>query len=348
MIEATPNRQNETTDRFWNFLASLQKYIDVVKGRSLPDDDPARTLLLSTLTAYMRPVLRADLTCVGYQSTDNTLSNWLQVVEATIKPEGGVYQQSPLIQRIKDADWRFPYDQFSIIRPDNPITLFDQGLQKLPVVFQGVVTALAVSQVTLFGRKYFIFFFDIEEKVVTFPRYTEFDKAMLKVATGILEIGFQSGTRMVRKELQRNQVFISYSHKDRVWLEKLQTHLKPLQVSGKVSVWSDTQIEAGTNWRKEIQKALNSAKVAVLLVSPNFLASDFIAKNELPKLLKMAKEEGLVIYCIAISASSFKETRIGKYQFANDPGRPLNTMTNAKQDAELVKICEHIKSAISS
>jgi hypothetical protein len=84
------------------------------------------------------------------------------------------------------------------------------------------------------------------------------------------------------------------------------------------------------------------------MVSPNFLASDFIADNELPPLLNAAESEGLKIIWIPISFSSYEETEIEKYQAAHSPQKPLKSLNEAEQDAVLVQICKEIKTAFQS
>lgn len=146
--------------------------------------------------------------------------------------------------------------------------------------------------------------------------------------------------------LVRDQVFISYSHKDQKWLQKLHTHLKPFERTHKIEVWDDTSIGAGTKWKDEIETALKEAGVAVLLVSPNYLASDFIAYQELPTMLAAAESEGLKVIWVAVSASAYLETNIKDYQAANDPTRPLDCLKPAKLNEALVKICETIRTAV--
>jgi tetratricopeptide (TPR) repeat protein len=146
---------------------------------------------------------------------------------------------------------------------------------------------------------------------------------------------------------KRDHVFISYSHADREWLKKLQTMLEPLMRKGIITPWADTMILPGQRWREEIERALASAKVAVLLVSDNFLASDFITRHELPPLLNAAKREGVKILWVALSHCLFEETEISDYQATNDPEHPLDSLSPSEQRQALANICRQIKEALN-
>jgi len=147
--------------------------------------------------------------------------------------------------------------------------------------------------------------------------------------------------------MPEDQVFISYSHKDKRWHDDLDTHLRPYLRGGSIVSWSDEQIAPGSEWFKEIQSALANSKVAVLLVSPDFLASDFIHEHELGPLLKEAEQGGVKILWVPVRESAYKQTPLKKYQAVFDPGKPLAGMTKAKRDQAWVKICEEIEKAVN-
>jgi hypothetical protein len=159
------------------------------------------------------------------------------------------------------------------------------------------------------------------------------------------ELGINFEARREGYKVPRNQVFISYSHKDKRWLERLQTMCKPLARKSTISVWDDAKIKAGAKWKEEIEGALAAAKVAVLLVSPNFLGSDFITEHELPPLLQTAKQDGLIILWIHLSSCLYEESEIQHYQAAHDISKPLDSLTPPKQNAVLADVCRKIEDA---
>ena len=142
----------------------------------------------------------------------------------------------------------------------------------------------------------------------------------------------------------RYQVFISY--KDERWREDLDTHLTPFLRNGSIKSWSDMQIHPGSQWFDEIVSALNEVEVAVLLVTPNFLASDFIREHELGPLLKEAEKGGVTILWVPIRESAYKKTALKNYQSVFSPTKPLAAMPLPGRDKVWVKICEEIQTAV--
>ena len=145
------------------------------------------------------------------------------------------------------------------------------------------------------------------------------------------------------------KIFVSYSRKDKKWLERLQVHLKPLESDGVVDLWDDTEIKAGADWEAEIERALVEAKAAILLISADFLASDFIRKRELQPLLEAAKDDGLLILSVILSPSRFKRMKsLSKFQAVNDPGRPLISLERWEQEQIFLDVAEAVENALSS
>ena len=145
---------------------------------------------------------------------------------------------------------------------------------------------------------------------------------------------------------KRENVFISYSHKDVKWLQRLRVHLRPLEREHRIEIWDDTRIIPGSKWKEEIERGLSSSKVAVLLVSADFLASDFIAADELPPLLDAAEKEGVIILPLLLSPSRFLRTKLSHFQAVNSPSELIINMSKGEQEAVLVKLTEIIEASL--
>jgi internalin A len=137
-------------------------------------------------------------------------------------------------------------------------------------------------------------------------------------------------------------IFVSYSHKDGKYFDELRSMLAPVIRKRSIDLWHDQLIPPGAIYRQEIQKALDSAGVAVLLVSPDFLNSTFILENELPPLLEAAQKEGLIVFWICLRACMFEATEIEQYQAAYDPSKPLAEMSDSERVMVLKSVCQKL------
>jgi hypothetical protein len=193
-----------------------------------------------------------------------------------------------------------------------------------------------------------------------YPRYQDFifyDKYELALVIDDPQLIFylrQSSISSLRKAIGmsesgvRDKVFISYSHSDSEWLKKLQVYLKPLEKKALIDRWDDTKIKTSTKWREEIKKALDSAKIAVLLISSNFLASDFIEEEELTPLLKAAEEEGALIFSVILDPfeTAFSLSELEKFQTVNPPDDPISGMEENQWRKTFDKLSKEIVDAL--
>ncbi len=140
------------------------------------------------------------------------------------------------------------------------------------------------------------------------------------------------------------KVFLSYSHRDTEYLDRLMVHLKPLQKQGLVDVWVDTRLTAGDKWKREIDKSLKSARAAILLVSADFLASDFIVENELPPLLRAADAKGTLIIPVLLKPCRFaRDSNLNAFQCINSPDQPLSLMPADERELVYDTIAQRVE-----
>src|SRR2546425_11549677 len=97
----------------------------------------------------------------------------------------------------------------------------------------------------------------------------------------------------------KKEIFFCYAHEDEQLLKILKMHLKPLQHEGLIDVWYDRDISAGEEWEQEISKQLSAAQIILLLVSPDFINSDYCYGIEMKRALERHNRgEALVIPAI--------------------------------------------------
>lgn len=138
-------------------------------------------------------------------------------------------------------------------------------------------------------------------------------------------------------------VFVSYSHKDEVWKDRLNAHLGVLKEHGLLNFWDDRQIGAGDNWYEKIEDAMNAARVAILLVSANSLTSQFILREEVSRLLKRRDREGLVIIPVILKACPWKKVAwLSRMQVRPKDGKPLAAYGANRRDEALSDIASEV------
>jgi len=77
------------------------------------------------------------------------------------------------------------------------------------------------------------------------------------------------------------KIFFCYAHEDETLLNTLKKHLRPLQRQGLIDMWYDRDISAGTEWEHEITEQINTADIILLLISPDFMDSDYCYGTEM-------------------------------------------------------------------
>ncbi len=145
-----------------------------------------------------------------------------------------------------------------------------------------------------------------------------------------------------------NRIFVSYSHEDREWKDRFCQMLAPFLRDGDIELhlWSDDQrIRHGEGQHDAIQRALETAGVAVVLVSASFLDSEDVVKHELPRVVSAAADGKIRLFWAYVSHAAYDATELEPFRAAHDVSQPLYAMGRPEQDATLLSVARDIKAA---
>ena len=103
------------------------------------------------------------------------------------------------------------------------------------------------------------------------------------------------------------EVFLSYAHQDQQFRNELDKHLSNLRRQGIISSWSDGDIAPGTEWRRQVMNHLDTARIILLLISADFMASDFCYSIEMTRALERHQAKEARVLPIILRPTDWKE-----------------------------------------
>lgn len=144
----------------------------------------------------------------------------------------------------------------------------------------------------------------------------------------------------------RDSIFISYSHKDVKWLQEVKKHLSILEHRYELLIWDDSEIKTGNDWKTDIYQSIKRSRVAILLVSTNFLSSEFILNKELPLILQASKKKTITIFNLILDTCAFRLTGLDAFQCLNNPKFPLEELKPPDRKRVLVELTTELLAVV--
>ena len=142
------------------------------------------------------------------------------------------------------------------------------------------------------------------------------------------------------------EIFISYAHKDaNLWAE-LEAHLASLRREGKIQPWTDQTIQAGQDWDIEIKGRLESAQIILLLISPDFIHSDYCYNLEMKRALARHDAETALVIPIILRPVDWQATPFCQLQALPPGAQPITSWSD--RDQAYVKVVAEIRKIVDS
>jgi hypothetical protein len=140
-------------------------------------------------------------------------------------------------------------------------------------------------------------------------------------------------------------VFVSYSHLDARYRDEVRRFLSPLVLDREIELWDDRTIAIGEDWYREIGQRLDQAKVAILLITTNFLGSSFCKLEEMPVLLQRARQRKLVVLPVLFEDCLWKRERwLARLQMLSGD-KPLRELKRAARDKLLTRLAQQVSTS---
>lgn len=150
--------------------------------------------------------------------------------------------------------------------------------------------------------------------------------------------------RLSSIETKPIEIFFSYSHRDEELLNELKKHLSHLKRSSTFKEWHDRNIDAGSEFAKAIDEHLKTAQIILLLVSPDFITSDYCYDIEMRQALKRHDAGEAFVVPVILRPASWRKTPFGKLNALPNDGKPVTTSLD--RDAAFVEIAAGIERLI--
>jgi hypothetical protein len=144
------------------------------------------------------------------------------------------------------------------------------------------------------------------------------------------------------------EIFFCYAREDEPFRQALEKHLRLLKRQEIISIWHDQEISAGAEWESEIDKHLNSARLILLLVSPDFLDSEYCYSIEMKRALERHEQDKALVIPIIVRPVYWQTAPFSRLQVLPTNGKPLNDQHWHTLDDAFLNVIEGIRSAIET